>query len=115
MQKEIKDKLEEAMAQLITQPSSLELQGLVEKGIVSIFDYQMQSMNTDEMTGGYFGKMMNAIYAANTFPLFDDISAGLVQSIAQAKLIDISKLDGEVLRHAGVESIILMTLPTLES
>lgn len=39
MQKEIKDKLEEAMAQLITQPSSLELQGLVEKGIVSIFDY----------------------------------------------------------------------------
>jgi hypothetical protein len=115
VQKEIKDKLEEAMAQLITQPSSLELQGLVEKGIVSIFDYQMQSMNTDEMTGGYFGKMMNAIYAANTFPLFDDISAGLVQSIAQAKLIDISKLDGEVLRHAGVASRILMTLPTLES
>ena len=111
---EIQANLTEAMGQLVTQPSSVELQSLVEKELVKIFDYQMQSFNTDEMTGGYIGSMMNAIYASNTYPLFDEASTELIRPIAQMKLIEFSKLDSEVLRHAGVATRIIMTLPTLE-
>ena len=111
----IKEQLTEGLKQLVTQPSSAALQELVEKGIVSIFDYQMQGLNTDEMAGSYFGSLLNAIYAANTYPLFDDMSSRCIHDIAKTQLIDISKLDAEVLRHAGVATRILMTLPTLES
>ena len=114
LKKDLQLQLSEAMKQLVTKPSSIELQELVEKNIVSIFDYQMQSINTDEMVGSYFGSMMNAIYAANTYPLFDQQSTNFIHSIAKTQLIEISKVDSEVLRHAGVATKILMTLPTLE-
>ena len=81
--------LTEAMEQLIADPSSKELQSLVEKEIIRIYDYKMQSMNTNEMTGSYFGNMMNAIYAANTYPLFDEDSAKCISSIANTRLNDI--------------------------
>ncbi len=113
--KELQVQLNEALAQLVTEPSSIELQRLVRDKIVSIFDYQLQSINTDEMAGSYFGSMMNAIYAANTYPLFDQQSTNLIHSITKTRLIEISKVDSEVLRHAGVATKILMTLPTLES
>lgn len=106
--------LMESLQQLVTSSSSVELQKLVEKNIVSIFDYQMQSINKDEMAGSYFGSLMNAIYAANTYPLFDRQSTNFIHTIAKTQLIEISKVDAEVLRHAGVATKILMTLPTLE-
>lgn len=112
--KEIQAKLTAAMSKLFNQPSSAELQMLVEKNWVKIFDYQMQGFNASEMAGGYLGSIMNAIYATNTYPLFDEASIGILRPIAQTKLIDFSKLDSEVLRHAGVATRILMTLPTLE-
>ena len=71
VKRELQAQLSGALHHLVTKPSSVELQMLVEKNIVSIFDYQLQSINTDEMAGSYFGSMMNAIYAANTYPLFD--------------------------------------------
>ena len=112
--KEIQAKLTAAMSKLFNQPSSAELQMLVEKNWVKIFDYQMQDFNASEMAGGYLGSIMNAIYATNTYPLFDEASIGILRPIAQTKLIEFSKLDSEVLRHAGVATRILMTLPTLE-
>ena len=115
VKRELQEQLSGALQQLVTQPSSVELKKLVEKNIVSIFDYQLQCINTDEMAGSYFGSMMNAIYAANTYPLFDQQSTSIIHSIAKTQLIEISKTDSEVLRHAGVATKILMTLPTLES
>ena len=115
VKRELQAQLSGALQQLVTKPSSVELQMLVKKNIVSIFDYQLQSINTDEMAGSYFGSMMNAIYAANNYPLFDEQSTSFIHSIAKTQLIEISKTDSEVLRHAGVATKILMTLPTLES
>ena len=61
VKRELQEQLSDALQQLVTKPSSVELQMLVEKNIVSIFDYQLQSINTDEMAGSYFGSIMNAI------------------------------------------------------
>lgn len=115
LKQELQIQLSDALKQLVTEPSSKELQMLVEDRIVSIFDYQLQSMNKDEVAGSYLGSMMNAIYAANTFPLFDQKSTSFIHSIAKTKLIEVSKTDSEVLRHAGLATRILMTLPALES
>ena len=112
---ELQTQLNEALNQITADPVSQELKSMVEKGIVSVFDYKMQGMDNETMTGCYFGGMMNAIYAANTYPLFDETSIGLIGTIAKSQLININKLDGEVLRHAGIATNILMTLPTLES
>ena len=87
VKRELQAQLSGALQQLVTKPSSVELQMLVEKNIVSIFDYQLQSINTDEMAGSYFGSMMNAIYAANTYPLFDQQSTSFIHSIAKTQLI----------------------------
>lgn len=115
VKKDVQEQLKDALKPLVTESSSQELKSLVDKRIVSIFDYQMEGINTEEMAGSYFGSMMNAIYAANTFPLFDETSTNLIRSIAKTQLIEISKIDSEVIRHAGVATRILMTLPALES
>ena len=39
----------------------------------------------------------------------------MIDSVIKTKLLDIGRLDENVLRHAGIASEILMTLPTLES
>ena len=113
-QRELQAQITSTMQQLVNQPSSQELQTLIDRNIVSVYDYAMQGMNMDEMAGSYVGNMLNAIYAANTFPLLDDTSTGFIGQISKTKLLDISRLDAEVLRHAGVATHILMTLPTLE-
>ena len=114
-QNELQAQLTTTMQQLINQPPSLELQRLIDRNLISVFDYDIKDINFDEMSGSYIGSMLNAIYATNTFPLFDDASINVIGSIAKTKLIEISKLDAEVIRHAGVATNILMTLPTLEA
>lgn len=49
-----------------------------------------------------------------SFPLFDKTSTDIISNITKNKIIDFSKYNPEVLRHAGVSSRILMTLPGLE-
>lgn len=113
LRKELKEQLNAVSEQFVNEPTSQELQMLVNNKIVSIFDYQLQGINTEEMSGSYVGNMLNAIHNPNTFPLFDSTSTDFIGSIAKIQLIDISKLDAEILRHAGVATNILMTLPTL--
>ena len=113
LRKELKEQLNAVSEQFVNEPTSQELQMLVNNKIVSVFDYKLQGMNTEEMSGSYVGNMLNAIHNPNTFPLFDSTSTDFIGSIAKIKLIDISKLDAEILRHAGVATNILMTLPTL--
>ena len=47
-------------------------------------------------------------------PLFDSISSDIVSSVIDDKIIDLSKTDKEIIRHAGIANNILSTLPTLE-
>ena len=114
LQKELQEQLAESLQQLINEPTSQELQMLIDRKIISIFDYGLHTFNIDEMAGSYVGNLLNAIYSSNTFPLFDNKSTDFIGSFARIQLIDISKLDAEVLRHAGVATNILMTLPTLK-
>lgn len=115
MQNDLQAQLSETMQKLVSPPSSSELQTLLDRNLIRVFDYQLKEINADELTGGYIGNMLNAIYASNTFPLFDSASTDVIGSIAKTKVIEISKLDAEVLRHAGIATSILMTLPTLDS
>ena len=43
------------------------------------------------------------------------MSSELIDSVIKTRLLDIGRLDEKVLRHAGIASEILMTLPTLEA
>lgn len=115
MEKDLKDLIFTSLQQLVDYPTAQELQMLVDKKIVSVFDYNLHEMNTEEMAGSYVGSMLNAIYATNTFPLFDNTSTEFISGISKLHLIDISNLNAEVLRHAGVASNILMTLPSLDN
>ena len=114
VEKTLKEELFNAMAQLCDQPSSQELKWLIDNNLVNVFDYGLNSFDMDAMAGSYIATMMNAIYAENAFPLFDNTSLDFIGSFANTKIIEINKVKAEVLRHAGVATRILMTLPTLE-
>jgi hypothetical protein len=101
--------------QLLSQPSSQEIGELVNRKLISVYDYGFSEFNINELSGGYFANMMNALYDGTSYPLFDKMSSELIGTVAKTKVLDIGHLDKEVLRHAGVASGILMTLPTLES
>lgn len=68
----------------------------------------------DELVGGYFANMMATIKKGVSFPLFDSISSDVVSAVIDTKILDLSKTDKEIIRHAGVANNILSTLPTLE-
>ena len=55
------------------------------------------------------------MYNGVAYPLFDKVSSELIDSVIKTRLLDIGRLDEKVLRHAGIASEILMTLPTLEA
>ena len=115
LKKGLMEQLNPAMQKLTDEPTSKELQKLIDSKTINIFDYQLQGISTNEMTGSYVASLLNTVFARNNFPLFDDKSTGLIAHIAKAQLIDISKTDADVIRHAGVASTILRTLPTLEA
>ena len=107
--------LKTEIKQLYAYPGSQEIKNYIERKIVSLYDYGFDDFDVNELCGGYFANLMNTMYNGTAYPLFDKTSSGLIDSVIKTKLLDIGKLDEKVLRHAGIASEILMTLPTLES
>ena len=112
---EMKEELTSAFQELLSHPNSHEIQRLIDKNIITVYDYGFAGFNVNELTGGYCGNLINSMRQGTSFPLFDKTSNELIGSLASSKLIDIGNTNPELLRHAGVATNILMTLPTLES
>ena len=115
VEKQCREQLETGMQQLLIHPGTQEIKNLLERNIISVYDYGSDSCNVNELCGGYFANLMNAMYNGVAYPLFDKVSSELIDSVIKTRLLDIGRLDEKVLRHAGIASEILMTLPTLEA
>ena len=89
----------EGVKELIDTPGANAIQELIEREIITVH---------------YFGNLINAMKNHSAYPLFDEVSVGVIRSVANTHILDISRTNAETLRHAGVASNILMTLPTLE-
>ena len=107
--------LKNGIQQLYTNPGTQEIKNYVDRKIVSVYDYNSDGFDANELSGGYFANLMSTMYNGTAYPLFDKASSGLIDSVIKTKLLDIGRLDENVLRHAGIASEILMSLPTLES
>lgn len=90
------------------------IQDLLDRNIIKVHDYGYDQFQIEELMGGYFGNLINAMKNHTAYPLFDEVSVGVIRSVADTHIFDIGGTNPEVLRHAGVASNILMTLPTLE-
>ena len=106
--------LNAAYQELLNNPGINQLQTLVDRSIISIYDYSYNGFSVEELTGGYFANLLGTIKHGGSYPLFDSISADVVSSVIRNKLLDFSKMDKEIIRHAGIAHNILSTLPTLE-
>ena len=115
VEKQCREQLEIGLQQLLIYPGTQEIKNLLERNIISVYDYGFDSCNVNELCGGYFANLMNAMYNGVAYPLFDKMSSELIDSVIKTRLLDIGRLDEKVLRHAGIASEILMTLPTLEA
>lgn len=110
---ESKEILIEGIKKITDSPSSREIDKLIEKRIISVFDYKDIEFNVDSLAGGYFGNLVGTVKNGNAFPLFDKASNEAISHIAQSKILNFSDINMEILRHAGVSTNILMTLPSL--
>lgn len=106
--------LNAAYQELLNNPGINQLQTLVDRSIISIYDYSYNGFSVEELTGGFFANLLGTIKHGGSYPLFDSISADVVSSVIRNKLLDFSKMDKEIIRHAGIAHNILSTLPTLE-
>lgn len=114
-EKELKGQFTDALSTILDQPGTAEINELINKKVISVYDYGFQDFNIDELSGGYFANLLNAMRDGVSYPLFDKMSTDLIGNVIDTKIIDIGKLNKETLRHAGVASGILMTLPTLDA
>lgn len=112
---EFMDQLNGIYQKLTNSPGIDTIQSLVDNDIIDIYDYSYNGFSIEELTGGYFANLLGTIKHRKAFPLFDSISANVISSVTDAKILDFSKMDKEMIRHAGVAHNILSTLPTLES
>ena len=108
-----KDMLIEGIKKMLESPSSQTITGLIENGVVSVFDYKDIEFNVDSLAGGYFGNLIGTVKNGDVFPLFDKASNEVVSHVAQSKILNFAEINPEILRHAGVSTNILMTLPSL--
>lgn len=100
--------------ELMNNPGINRIQGLIDRNVISVYDYSHNGFSLEELTGGYFANLLGTIKHGGSYPLFDSISASVVSSVINNKFIDFSVIDKEIIRHAGIAHNILSTLPTLE-
>ena len=106
--------MQEAVNSLMSQNGTKSIQNLVDKKLVSIYDYSHNGFSMEELTGGYFANLIGTIKHGGSYPLFDSISSDIVRAVTNTNFLDFSKMDKEIIRHAGIANNILATLPTLE-
>ena len=114
IENQLKIQLNKAYQEIANNPGISKMQNLVDRNIISVYDYSYNGFSLEELTGGYFANLLGTIKHSGTYPLFDSISASVVGSVINNKLLDFSQMDKEILRHAGIAHNILSTLPTLE-
>ena len=112
---QIRDIMAVTMDDILKHSKSDVLKPLVDNNIISIFDYGYDDFDKDKLTGGYFGNLIRVMQDGAAYPLFDKMSTDVIRSVSTSGVLDIGNINPEVLRHAGVATNILMTLPTLES
>lgn len=105
----------DSMNQLTDTPGANEISRLLEKNIISVFDYDDDNFDFDTLAGSYFGNLIGAMRNNTAYPLFDKTSNDVIASCAKTKLFDLGNVNQEVLVHAGLATNILQTLPTLEA
>ena len=114
LERQAKEQLESHIDRLASGQGTKELSDLVARKIVSVYDYGFNGFDTNELAGGDFSNFMSGMKNSLAYPLFDKASTEAIRGVAQSKLLDIGNTNPEVLRHAGIASNILMTLPTLK-
>lgn len=114
LMKQSQEELSRSLAEMLNTGGSQALKSLIEREIVAVHDYGFDDFEVEELIGGYFGNLINATRNQTAYPLFDKTSEGVIKSAVDTHILDIGRLNSEVIRHAGVASNILMTLPTLE-
>ena len=113
--KQSQEEISNGLAELLNTEGSQALKSLIERNIISVYDYGYDDFEVEELIGGYFGNLINAAKDQTAYPLFDKASEDVIKNTVDTHILDIGRLNPEVIRHAGVASNILMTLPTLES
>ena len=113
--KQCREQLNDGVNDLLNTTGATAIQKLVDKRIVSIYDYSYNGFSLDELTGGFFANLLGTIKQGKSYPLFDKISADVVRSVIDNDILDFSNIDKEIIRHAGIANSILMTLPTLDN
>lgn len=112
---QLAEMIEQAKTQMLDREGTKEIQSLCDRDIISIYDYSYTGFSVDELAGGYFANLLGTIKHGGSFPLFDGISSDVLAAVVDTKILDFSKTDKEIIRHAGIANNILSTLPTLES
>lgn len=113
--KKLAPMLDEALLPILNSEGANQLLSLEKEGVISIHDYKYRDFDQSILAGGYFGTLLRTMQEKTSFPLFDKISNNAISSFVDTNILRLSSVDKEVLRHAGVATSILMTLPTLES
>ena len=109
VEKQIREQLANSMEEFFSAYGSQEIKNLIDRNIISVYDYKFKRFDSNELTGGYFANLMNAMYTKAAYPLFDKQSSDIIDSVVKINLLDIGRLDNKVLRHAGIASEILIT------
>ena len=112
-----KKEISEQVEQFLWKPETCEIKTLIERNIVSVYDYDYdyKSFAVEHLTGSYFVNLLNTIRNNSAFPLFDKMSVDGIKLVANTNLLDFGNINPEIIRHAGIATNILMTLPTLQS
>ena len=113
--KDSQDEISQALSKLLNTEGSQTLNSLINRNIIAVHNYGYDDFEVEELIGGYFGNLINAIQNHTAYPLFDKTSEGVIKNAVDTHILDIGHLNVEVIRHAGVASNILMTLPTLDA
>ena len=115
-EKQCKGMLEEALQKMTEIGAGSEIRELIEQEVVAVYDYDFESFDVNELTGGFFANLVGTMKHQTSFPLFDSICADVMGGVLEStpKCIKLSDVDKEIMRHAGVASNIMMTLPMLE-
>lgn len=102
VEKQLVAMIADAKAELLNSYGIKEIQGMIDRNIISVYDYSYNGFSIDELTGGDFANMLGTIKHGGSFPLLDSISTDILGAVVGTKILDFSKTDMEVIRHAGV-------------
>ena len=90
--KQTQEEISKGLSGMLYTEGSKALKSLIDRNIISVHDYGYDDFEVPELSGSYFGNLINAAKDQTAYPLFDRTSEDVIKSTVEPTFLILAVL-----------------------